>query len=40
MTDPVCPTTGAPMHRDTRPMTLTDKDEGYLRHAGLVLQHL
>ncbi len=23
MPDPVCPATGAPMHRDTRPMTLT-----------------
>jgi HTH-type transcriptional regulator/antitoxin MqsA len=27
MSDPVCPTTGAPMHRDTRPMTLTYKGE-------------
>ncbi len=27
MTDPVCPTTGAPMHRDTRPMTLSYKGE-------------
>ncbi len=27
MTDPVCPATGAPMHRDTRPMTLTYKGE-------------
>ncbi len=27
MTDPVCPTTGAPMHRDVRPMTLTYKGE-------------
>ena len=23
MPDPVCPETGAPMHRDARPMTLT-----------------
>ncbi len=27
MTDPVCPATGAPMHRDERPMTLTYKGE-------------
>jgi len=27
MADPVCPETGAPMHRDTRPMTLTYKDQ-------------
>lgn len=27
MTDPVCPMTGAPMHRDVRPMTLTYKGE-------------
>jgi HTH-type transcriptional regulator/antitoxin MqsA len=27
MADPVCPETGAPMHRDTRPMTLTYKGE-------------
>ena len=27
MTDPVCPQTGAPMHRDTRPMTLAYKGE-------------
>ena len=27
MTDPVCPKTGAPMHRDVRPMTLTYKGE-------------
>jgi HTH-type transcriptional regulator / antitoxin MqsA len=27
MTDPVCPRTGAPMHRDVRPMTLTYKCE-------------
>ncbi len=27
MTDPVCPETGAPMHRDTRPMTLAYKGE-------------
>ena len=27
MTDPTCPQTGAPMHRDTRPMTLTYKNE-------------
>jgi HTH-type transcriptional regulator/antitoxin MqsA len=27
MTDPVCPTTGTPMHRDTRPMALTYKGE-------------
>nr|WP_294508237.1 YgiT-type zinc finger protein [uncultured Rhodopila sp.] len=25
--DPVCPETGAPMHRDTRPMTLTWQGE-------------
>jgi HTH-type transcriptional regulator/antitoxin MqsA len=25
--NPVCPETGAPMHRDVRPMTLTYKDE-------------
>ncbi len=24
---PICPETGAPMHRDVRPMTLTSKDE-------------
>ena len=28
MNNPVCPKTGAPMHRDTRPMTLTYKGEG------------
>ena len=27
MADPVCPETGAPMHRDTRPMTLNYKGE-------------
>ncbi len=27
MTDPVCPATGAPMHRDVRPMTLSYKGE-------------
>ncbi len=27
MTDPVCPKTGLPMHRDIRPMTLTYKGE-------------
>ena len=27
MNNPVCPKTGAPMHRDARPMTLTYKDE-------------
>jgi len=27
MTDPVCPTTGAPMHRAVRPLTLTYKGE-------------
>jgi HTH-type transcriptional regulator / antitoxin MqsA len=27
MTDRICPKTGAPMHRDTRPMTLTYKGE-------------
>ena len=27
MNNPVCPKTGAPMHRDTRPMTLTYKGE-------------
>lgn len=27
MSNPVCPKTGAPMHRDTRPMTLTYKGE-------------
>lgn len=27
MTNPVCPETGAPMHRGVRPMTLTYKDE-------------
>ena len=27
MTNPVCPITGAPMHRDLRPMTLTYKGE-------------
>ena len=27
MADPVCPETGAPMHRDTRPMTLTWQGE-------------
>ena len=27
MADPVCPETGAPMHRDTRPMTLAYKGE-------------
>lgn len=27
MTDPVCPSTGVPMHRDTRPMTLSFKGE-------------
>ncbi|MBP7526682.1 MAG: YgiT-type zinc finger protein [Syntrophorhabdaceae bacterium] len=27
MNNPVCPKTGAPMYRDTRPMTLTYKDE-------------
>jgi HTH-type transcriptional regulator / antitoxin MqsA len=27
MTDPVCPKTGAPMHRDVQPMTLTYKSE-------------
>jgi HTH-type transcriptional regulator/antitoxin MqsA len=27
MTNPICPKTGAPMQRDTRPMTLTYKDE-------------
>jgi len=27
MADPVCPETGAPMHRDTRPVTLTYKSE-------------
>jgi HTH-type transcriptional regulator / antitoxin MqsA len=27
MNNPVCPKTGAPMHRDVRPMTLTYKDE-------------
>jgi len=26
MADPVCPETGAPMHRNARPMTLTYKD--------------
>ena len=27
MSDPVCPETGAPMHRGTRPLTLTYKGE-------------
>jgi len=27
MTNPVCPETGAPMHREVRPMTLTYKDQ-------------
>lgn len=27
MTNPVCPVTGTPMHREVRPMTLTYKDE-------------
>jgi HTH-type transcriptional regulator/antitoxin MqsA len=27
MPDPVCPETGAPMHRDTRPMTLAWQGE-------------
>lgn len=27
MTDPVCPETGAPMHRDARPMKLSYKDQ-------------
>ena len=27
MSNPVCPQTGAPMRRDTRPMTLTYKGE-------------
>lgn len=27
MTNPTCPKTGAPMHRDVRPMTLTYKDK-------------
>ena len=27
MTDPVCPQTGAPMHRGVRPMTLTYRNE-------------
>jgi len=27
MTDPICPETGVPMHRDVRPMTLTYKGE-------------
>jgi HTH-type transcriptional regulator/antitoxin MqsA len=27
MTDPVCPQTGAPMHRDVQPMTLTYRNE-------------
>ncbi len=27
ITNPVCPKTGAPMHRSVRPMTLTYKDE-------------
>jgi HTH-type transcriptional regulator/antitoxin MqsA len=27
MTDPACPATGVPMHRDTRPMTLTYRGE-------------
>ncbi len=27
MTDPVCPATGAPMHRDVRPMTFSRKGE-------------
>ena len=27
MTDPVCPQTGVPMHRDVRPMTLTYRNE-------------
>lgn len=27
MTNPVCPETGAPMHRDVRPMTLTYKED-------------
>jgi HTH-type transcriptional regulator/antitoxin MqsA len=27
MSDPVCPETGAPMHRGVRPMTLTHKGE-------------
>jgi HTH-type transcriptional regulator / antitoxin MqsA len=27
MADPVCPETGAPMHRDTRPMTLAYKGQ-------------
>ena len=27
MNNPICPKTGAPMHRDTRPMTLTYKGE-------------
>ena len=27
MSNPVCPKTGAPMHRDVRPMTLTYKSE-------------
>jgi HTH-type transcriptional regulator / antitoxin MqsA len=27
MTNPVCPKTGAPMHRDVRPLTLTYKGE-------------
>jgi HTH-type transcriptional regulator / antitoxin MqsA len=27
MANPICPETGAPMHRDVRPMTLTYKGE-------------
>jgi HTH-type transcriptional regulator/antitoxin MqsA len=27
MTNPVCPETGAPLHRDVRPLTLTYKDQ-------------
>lgn len=27
MSNPICPETGAPMHRDVRPMTLTYKDQ-------------
>jgi hypothetical protein len=37
MTNPVCPTTGAPMQRGVRPMTLDYKRARGLRDAGLVL---
>ena len=39
MTNPVCPKTGAPMHRGVRPMTLNYKGASTdVRYAGLVLR--